>query len=73
MTKIAYVGHCRTCGALVAARMDDSEESPKHRKAVAKDVAEMVNEDLVIERIDSAQVRLLLEECHCVPNQPGLL
>ena len=73
MSKMAYVGRCRECGVICAARMDDSELSPKHRKNVAADVAEMVGADLVVERVDSEQVRIQFGHCQCVPVQPVLL
>ena len=55
---MAYIGR-KTCGCLVFATVDD----PKHRKEVAKDVAEAIAAGLAIDRVTCDYVRKNFSRC----------
>lgn len=48
---MSYAGKCAGCGAVVALTVD----RPEYRKWVAKDIAEWINDGLIVERMTSEQ------------------
>lgn len=60
---ICYVGRCRGCNQVVAAVVADDPNYP--RKEVARDVAGFIREGLILEKMDTEQVRVQFQRCIC--------
>ena len=58
-----YVGRCRGCNQVVAAVVADMPDYPP--KEVARDVAGFIREGLVVEKMDTEQVRTTFHRCTC--------
>lgn len=65
---MAYAGRVPGCGCLVAATIDN----PERKKEVAKFVQEMIADGLEVSRVDSEEVRLIMQDCTHDEGQANL-
>jgi hypothetical protein len=59
--RMAYIGRCGGCNAVIAATVDEQ----KHRKDVAKAVSEWIRDGMTVEHVNVSEVGQLWGDCTC--------